>query len=243
MWVYVLVFICAYILALMVYRYDMYEKEPWYMLLLVIALGMAAAFGIGFVEDIAIESFNQYESVGGQAAIAAVFEETAKLLIVVLIAVVFRREFNDPIDGLIYGAYAGLGFAIYESLFYLSLSSAAPQEAVRLLLHLLMGGLGGFGLGLARFPKQLPLWALMLPGGIVAAMGIHFFWDYWCGIPREELSDAFQRSAAVGLLLMATTLFGASVLLGVRYSREMFSPKDQKRLWGWPFSLLFRRRD
>ena len=98
MLVYITVFVCAYAFALMVYRYDMYEKEPWYMLLLVVVLGMAAAYGIGFAEDIAIESFNQYDSVGGQAAIAAVFEETVKLLIVVLVAVVFRREFNDPID-------------------------------------------------------------------------------------------------------------------------------------------------
>jgi len=69
MLVYATVFVCAYALALMVYRYDMYEKEPWYMLLGVVALGMAAAFGIGFVEDIAIESFNQHENAGGQAAI------------------------------------------------------------------------------------------------------------------------------------------------------------------------------
>ena len=79
MLVYATVFVCAYILALMVYRYDMYEKEPWYMLLLVVALGMAAAFGIGFVEDIAIESFNQHESAGGQAAIAAFFETKIRL--------------------------------------------------------------------------------------------------------------------------------------------------------------------
>ncbi len=104
MLVYATVIVCAYALALLVYRYDMYEKEPWYMLLLVVALGMAAAFGIGIVEDIAIKFFNQHESAGGQAAIAAFFEETAKLLIVVLVAVFFRHEFNDPIDGLVYGA-------------------------------------------------------------------------------------------------------------------------------------------
>ena len=247
MLVYAIVFVCAYALALLVYRYDMYEKEPWYMLLLVVSLGMAAAFGIGFVEDIAIQSFNQHESAGGQAAIAAFFEETAKLLIVVLVAVFFRHEFNDPIDGLVYGAYAGLGFALYESLFYLSFTPTVPQqigaEAVRLLLHLLMGGLAGFGLGLARFPKRLPLWPFVLPCGVVAAMGIHFFWDFWCGLPRDNVSEAFQRFAAVGLLLIATALFGVSVSMGVRRSRTMFSPKSQKRLWGWPFSLLFRRRD
>ena len=58
MLVYATVFICACVFALLVYRYDMYDKEPWYLLLLVVALGMGAAYGIGFVEDIAISSFN-----------------------------------------------------------------------------------------------------------------------------------------------------------------------------------------
>ena len=247
MLVYATVFVCAYILALMIYRYDMYEKEPWYMLLLVVVLGMGAAFGVGFLEDIMIQFFDQHQSVGGQAAIAALAEELAKLLIVVLVAVVFRRQFNDPIDGLIYGAYTGLGFALFESLFYLRIVPAVPQrggtEVVRLFLHLLMGGLSGFGVGLARFPKRLPLWPLVLPSGVVAAMTIHFLWDYWCGIPRDDASEAFQRSVAVGILIVTTVLFGVFVSMGVRRSRAMFSPEHRKRLWGWPFSLLFRRRD
>jgi RsiW-degrading membrane proteinase PrsW (M82 family) len=245
MFVYATVFICAYVFAMLVYRYDMYDKEPWYMLLLVAVLGIAAAFGIGFAEDSAIEFFNQYESAGGQAAIAAVFEESSKLLIVVLVAIFFRQHFNDPIDGLVYGAYAGLGFAIHESMFYLGLTTIDPQqsgtEAVRLLLHLLLGGLAGFGLGLARFPKRMPWWPVVLPCGVVTAMGLHFLWDYWCGIPRDGISEVFQRSAAVGLILVATALFGMSVSLGVRRSRAVFSPRDNRHLWGWPFSLLFRR--
>lgn len=247
MLVYATVFACAYALALVVYRYDMYEKEPWYLLLLVVVLGMATAFGIGFVEDFAIRFFNQQESVRGQALIAAFFEETAKLLVVGLVAVFFRREFNDPIDGLIYGAFTGLGFALHESLFYLSFTPKVPQqigaETVRLLLHLLMGGLAGFGLGLARFPKRLPLWPFVLPCGVVAAMAIHFSWNYWCGIARDDVSEPFRRSAAVVLLVVATALFGVSVSMGVRRSRAMFSPRNHKRLWGWPFSLFFGRRD
>ena len=158
MLVYSSVVLCAGFLAWMVYRYDMYEKEPWYMLLLAVGMGMGAALAVGFLEDAVIGFFNVSEHVGGQAAIAAVVEESAKLLIVVLIAVCMRRHFNDPLDGLIYGAFAGLGFAVYESWFYLGLSRPVVQqsgaEAVRLVLHLLMGGMGGFGIGLARFPQR-----------------------------------------------------------------------------------------
>ena len=251
MLVYSIVLLCAYALALIVYRYDMYNKEPWGILLVVVVLGMAGAFGIGFAEDAAIESLKAHESSGTQAAIAAIFEETVKLLIVIAVVIVFHKHFDDPIDGLIYGAFAGLGFAMEESRFYLGLSqptsSLAVQtgpEAVRLILHVLMGGLGGFGVGLARFPKRMPLWPIVLPVGFAAAVVIHFFWDFWCGLPGDEISEAFRRFAAVGLMLTATGLFGVAVKMGVRRSRAVIAPRSKKRLWGWPFSLLFgRRRD
>ncbi len=249
MLVYSIVLVCAYGLALIVYRYDMYNKEPWGILVTVVVLGMASAFGIGYAEDAAIETFQAHDSVGGQAAIAAIFEETVKLLIVIGVALVFRKHFDDPIDGLIYGAFAGLGFALEESRFYLgladpnaSVSVQSGPEAVRLILHLLMGGLGGFGVGLARFPKRMPLWPIVLPLGFAIAVVIHFCWDFWCGIPRDDHSESFRRFAAVGLILSATVLFGTAVMMGVRRSRAIIAPRSQKRLWGWPLSLLFGHR-
>ena len=185
MLVYSITLVCACVLVLMVYRYDMYNKEPWGILGVAVVLGMAAAFGIGFAEDAAIEAFRAHESVGGQAAIAAVFEESAKLLIVVGVAIVFSKHFDDPVDGLIYGAFAGLGFGLEESRFYLGLSEPtsavfvqAGSEAIRLILHLLMGGLGSFGVGLVRFPKRMPPWPVVQPLGFATAVGVHFCWDF-----------------------------------------------------------------
>ena len=249
MLVYAITLVCACVLVLMVYRYDMYNKEPWGVLAVTVALGMAAAFGIGFAEDAAIGAFRAEGSIGGQAAIAAVIEESAKLLIVVGLAIVFRQHFDDPIDGLIYGAFAGLGVALEESRFYLGLSDpdspvsvqAAP-EVIRLILHLLMGGLGSFGVGLIRFPKQTPPWPMVLPLGFATAVAIHFCWDFWCGIPRPDLPATFQRFAALGLMLGATGLFAIGVVMGARWSRAVIAPGSQKRLWGWPFSLLLGRR-
>jgi RsiW-degrading membrane proteinase PrsW (M82 family) len=241
--------VCACVLVLMVYRYDLYNKEPWGVLGVTVALGMAVAFRIGLAEDAAIRAFRAQQSVGGQAAIAAIFEESAKLLIVVAVAIVFRKHFDDPIDGLIYGAFAGLGVALEESRFYLGLSDPdspvsvqAGPEVIRLILHLLMGGLGSFGVGLARFPKRIPPWQVVLPLGFATAVGIHFCWDFWCGIPRQDLPATFQRFAALSLMLTATGLFAVGVVMGTRWSRMVIAPGSQKRLWGWPFSLLLGRR-
>jgi len=42
-------------------------------------------------------------------------------------SIVLSREFNDPMDGLIYGRLIGLGMAVQESLLYLRLSPPTIQ--------------------------------------------------------------------------------------------------------------------
>jgi RsiW-degrading membrane proteinase PrsW (M82 family) len=239
---------CAICLGVLVYRYDLYEREPWFMLLLAAGLGVLGCWSIGYVEDYALERLPGGETILIQAAVAGILEELVKLTAVLLIAQLVRSQFNDPFDGLIYGAFAGLGFGVWESLFYIKLMPAAPlwmisgQEAVRLLLHLLLGALTCCGLGLARF--RVPHWPWLLAGWCSAAMAIHFLWDFTCGLPsRYEEGAAHQRTIAILLMMTATVLFGITVVFGARHSRRVHASRLDRRLWGWPFSLLFKARD
>lgn len=249
--IYVTVLLCAFILMLFAYRYDMYDREPWYMLLLVIALGMVSCWGVGYLEDALQVSLGATGmSITGQSVIAAVAEEGSKLLVVVLILICAPNQFNDPMDGIIYGAFAGLGFAMWESMFYIGLAQHAHptpthvqlfgQEAIRLLLHFLTGGLNGFGVGLFKF--KIGQWKIILPTWIAAAIGIHFLWDFACGLPSEaDRPELFRRSIAIGLILFATFLFGVAVYVGVSWSRLHHpAAKPKHQLLGWPFSLLLR---
>ena len=45
-------------------------------------------------------------------------EEAVKILVIAMVSV-WRKPFTDPMDTVIYGAAAGLGFAAYENLAYL----------------------------------------------------------------------------------------------------------------------------
>ena len=54
MLIYASMLIAAFILASIIYRYDIYDKEPWYLLTLVFFFGMAACWACGFIEDIII---------------------------------------------------------------------------------------------------------------------------------------------------------------------------------------------
>jgi RsiW-degrading membrane proteinase PrsW (M82 family) len=270
MFIYLFVAACAVLLGWLVYRYDLYEKEPWYLLLLAAMLGFFAMWGLGYLEDQTHRVLSIDErSLGAMALVAASHEEVAKMLLVVLIALLFRTHFNDPMDGLIYGAFAGLGMALEESLFYIGVqgtdSGQFGTEPVRLLLHLLLGGLSGFAIGmaithrricqitspnpaqpLARHPSSLfrvpeprrvvvalSLWPLFLLAWLTASMTLHFCWDYSLGLPLmagvEFPADPQISSVALMLSLMAS--FGGTVLLASRWSRLVFDPTSERRLW------------
>ena len=241
---------CAIGLALLVYRYDMYEREPWYMLLSTAVVGGFAFWFLSYAEDIVVEWLTDGKiTILALSVVAGVMEEAFKLLIVLAIWLAVPRHFNDPFDGLIYGAMAGIGFALAESAFYMDLMGeqltwleAFGQEAVRVMLHLLLGALTCFGLGLARF--RIRGWPFYLFGGIALSMLIHTAWDYYCGLPGlEGETTTDQRTAAVVLMLALLGLFGGCVMIAVKHSGDHHAVNRIRDLWGWPFNLLMRRRE
>ena len=241
--------LCTLGLALIVYRYDMYEREPWYMLLFALMLGMVGCFLIAHVEDFVFYRWpGVYEAVHQRVVVVGVSEELIKLLPILGIALIFQSQFNDPMDGLIYGAFIGLGFGLEESIFYIGFDDANVQMEklahvpVRLLLHLLFGALDGFGIGLIRLPKRRWIWPPVAVVCLGISITIHALWDYWLALHESHrLTDDVLRITSVGLMGSLTFVFGIMVLLGVQWSRAIFAPKSLKPLWGWPFSLLIRK--
>jgi len=244
MLVYLLVLACAALVAWIVYRYDLYDREPWYLLLFAAGVGYVAFWGLGYLEDYSNVRLGFYgpgdDHTAGQALIAATYEEAAKVLVVALVAVLFRRHFNDPMDGLIYGAFAGLGMAIEESFYLLYVESRVGpidpevdllgRELVRIVLHVLLGGISGFGVGLVVEHTRLRFWGAILAGCLALAMLLHFLWDYLCGIPMASghvtaEGELAVRAIAVALMLSAMGLFAFAVALGKAMSRERFPPE------------------
>jgi RsiW-degrading membrane proteinase PrsW (M82 family) len=121
----------------------------------------------------------------------AVPEETVKILVIA--AVAFRRRaFADPMDPIVYGAAAGLGFAAYENLAYLLLhadmwrSLAALRSVLTVPFHGALGIIAGAYMAIARTGTALGAnrhnrdwaritsWILMLLGPIA----LHAAFDY-----------------------------------------------------------------
>lgn len=178
MLLYATLFLCALLMAVIVYRYDLYDREPWWALLLCVGLGAGSIALAGRVQVWVMSNLGTFAAEHwtiSMSLAAGITEELGKLTCVLIVALFMRRWFNDPLDGLVYGSMAGLGAAIEESLTVLlghaapepaavagigvppasagasMLASLPPGEAVRLAGHLVMGGITGFGAGtLAR---------------------------------------------------------------------------------------------
>lgn len=83
-------------------------------------------------------------------------EEIVKVLVIVVISFVRRRTYAEPMDTIVYGAAAGLGFAAYENLAYLVQhpdiwrALAALRSVLTVPFHGALGIIAGAYLAIAR---------------------------------------------------------------------------------------------
>jgi RsiW-degrading membrane proteinase PrsW (M82 family) len=228
---------CAAIAAWLVYRRDLYEREPLPLLVLTVALGAAAMWLAGTAED---WTFRLSGITGAYpiAAIAAIEEELMRVLVVLAVIVGARRHFNDPLDGIIYGSMAGLGMAVEESIQYLrELPTGTlylpPAELVRVSGHLVMGGIGAFGLGPAILGWKR--WPLILTASFGVALGLHFGWDWIVLSAPDQTPGTREAWAGTALMISGMLVYSALIMIASNRSRMLFSPSNPPLLWGWPF--------
>ena len=201
-------------LALVLYI-DRYEPEPRRMIALTFAWGatIAALFAIvlnTLGELVVSESLGtEAAEVYGYSFSAPVVEEGAKGLVLFGIYWLHRREFNGVIDGIVYAALVGLGFAMTENVLYYGRGAAeegvvgaVATFVVRGLMspfaHPVFTAMTGVGLGLAVSSRSPTVRTLAPLLGLGAAMLLHSIWN---------------TSAGAGLFLGAYVLIMVPVFL------------------------------
>ena len=96
-------------------------KEPKRLVALVFFLGVLICLPAGILNSFVYENFNNdtetIEKLLGSFLGPAWTEELLKLFILYSI-VLKRKEFNEPMDGIVYGVVVSLGFATYENYDY-----------------------------------------------------------------------------------------------------------------------------
>jgi protease PrsW len=160
------------------YRRDRYEPEPLSWVLLVYILGIAVTIPVALIEGVMGEVLPEFLIV---VLVAPVVEELGKYLMVRK-TVYESVEFDEPVDGIVYAAAAGLGFATLENLVYVfaaletSMVLALGTGLVRAVLsvpgHVLFSAMWGYSLGKARFiPKEKR--PGVIAAGLILAMASH----------------------------------------------------------------------
>lgn len=142
-------------LALLSYFYLRKEisKEPSRLLLHTFIYGAILTFPIMFIQHVLTEEHLFDTLFLRNVLVTSALEEFFKWLIL-MVALYNHIDFDDPYDGILYGASVSLGFATVENILYL-LNFGMDEAFLRALLpvssHALFGVVMGFYIGRAKF--------------------------------------------------------------------------------------------
>jgi len=171
------------------YHKDRHLPEPVGHLVLALLFGVLAA-GVSQSLYIALEPLGLRYDAGYLAetntlgllayAVLAIgpIEEFSKLLFFILIVVRFE-EFDEPLDGIIYASFIGLGYAAIENwqyLEYLTLTEALARGFASPVVHIVFASIWGYWIGRAWQRGESLLRAALI-GFLVAAV-LHGIYDF-----------------------------------------------------------------
>lgn len=174
---------------------DRYEKEPLWLMILAFVWGaipaiiVAVVAEIGLVIPLAALTPDTDLAFVSTVIIAPPVEELIKAFPLVLMFLVYRREFDGLLDGLLYGALVGFGFAMTENfLYFLSAYESGGLNSLLLtiflrtivfgMMHALWTSMLGLGLGIARYATNTA-WLLIPPVlGLAAGIGLHMIHNF-----------------------------------------------------------------
>jgi Predicted membrane protein len=233
----------------LVYVLDLYEREPLSLVLGALLWGAVAATTLsGFANDgwglvVARVGGPEFAARWTAALTAPFVEEILKGLGVVLIYLIAPDEFDDMMDGFVYGAVCGLGFAVVEDVFYfMGVFGGHPNGVLQgffvrvvasgLYSHVLYTGLVGMGIGylVSRRERQpLKRRIAVLAGLSAAAVLGHFLWNS----PLLDLFPAQPWSGADLLMIpVATAVKGLPLLAFGTLAVVLARRRERKWLHG-----------
>lgn len=205
------------------YLQDRIEPEPTVYVLVAFLAGMAGFTLIGLPLEKTFFQLNEwmYKSTG-LLILGSIFVNGAitSFLFYILIRYCFypSREFDEPVDGMIYGAFIGSGFAMVKSLNYLAgypdytLFEIAYTATKNILIYASIASLIGYFLGKAKFAKKGTYTASVV-GFVLGTVLIGLY-----HILNEIVMTA-QRIGNIFLFSFILSLLFAIIILAIVYFR------------------------
>ena len=205
-----------------IYRRDKFEPEPVGKIILVFFGGFLAVIPVALIE-VGVSSLfglsgdvdSLYEAVGSAWFVAGLVEEFAKFG-VVLFAIYYTKEFDEPVDGIVYASAAALGFASLENFFYMSEAGTSViliRGPLSTFGHVLFSSLWGYGLGRGKFHPKIA--KKLCITGLLLAAGAHGLFNFLLMSP-----GIFSSTIGTILALMVLPFVGGLWILMIRHIRK-----------------------
>jgi RsiW-degrading membrane proteinase PrsW (M82 family) len=187
-------FVPMFLFAAFINWLDRYEKEPKLLLGAAFTWGVVIAGGGAYILN-TVFGIGIYVLTGSTGAadfgttsiVAPIVEEALKGLAVLVVFLMFRREFDSILDGIVYGGITALGFAAIENVLYIYRNGyqAGGWEGfwtlvvIRVALvgwmHPFFTAFTGIGLALARMSRNMLVKIIAAPAGYMVAVLTHAF--------------------------------------------------------------------
>lgn len=225
------------LIAYFIFVQDRHEKEPIPLLTVCFGLGIAifyvARISEGFMDELIIPFVernklnpNTHFGVLFYSAFirTALVEELLKL--VILLAIPFNhKQFNEPMDGIVYAVMIGMGFAIVENVIYClpdDITLAIVRNFTAVPSHAVFGVILGYYVGLAKFDRENLYKNILV--GLLVAVAVHGLYDFFL----------FQRYQDWLMILATFVLMG-----GLFFSRKFITRHQEDS----PFNIITKEKE
>ena len=218
-------------LSFIIYGKDKYEPEPKKLILFAFLLGSLAVIPAGILgasaQAVLGLSANSTEKrdISHAAAmafiVAAAAEEFSKFLVLRYWAFP-KKDFNEPFDGIVYGAFIGLGFATFENVAYVlqyGFGMGVARMITAVPAHYALGVILGYHVGKAKFDSEQS--RAIMGRGLLLVILLHGAYDFF-----------IMQNRFPALALLTFVVLGWALILAHRAieqlqedSRTRFLPK------------------
>jgi protease PrsW len=219
---------------------DRYEPEPGRYRLAALGWGAVVAVILSFFAEQLLFSLPGTNDFVNTAVIAPFVEEFGKGLFLVVVVLFRRSQVHGLLDGIVYAALVGIGFAFVEDILYYTASlseGGGPALTVTFVLrgvmspfaHPLFTSALGVGIGIAVSTRSRPLrWVAPVLGYLVAVL-LHGTWNgssFWG-------AQGFLLAYAAVMLPLLVIVLALAVWARVREGRMLTTALQQTTALGW----------
>ena len=225
------------VMILICFWLDRYEPEPVRYRLAAFGWGAVAAVGFSFVGEQLVFGLSGTNEFINLAVAAPLVEELGKGLFLVAVVIFRRAELHGPLDGIVYGALVGIGFAFVEDIVYYLQSLQSGQLGVTFFLRGIMGPFAhplftaatGLGIGIAVATRRPGVRVLATILGFLTAVVLHAIWNgstFWGG-------NGFLFAYIAIFLPLLIVILAVAVWARSREGKLLTSALQQVAQMGW----------